>query len=98
MEKQLIHGAIIRVMQEVEPIAKGRTNTQQNYKFRGVDELMNAISPILSKHGVFPTVLSVADVSSESVTSKSGAQGWRLLRRYTFRFFAEDGSYVDTTA
>src|ERR1700730_11673742 len=98
MEKQLIHGAIIKVMQEVEPIAKGRTNTQQNYKFRGVDELMNAISPILSKYGVFPTVQAVTDVSSENVTSKSGGQGWRLVRRYTFRFYAEDGSFVDTTA
>jgi len=98
MEKQLIHGAIIKVMQEVEPIAKARTNTQQNYKFRGVDELMNAISPILSKHGVFPTVQSVTDVSSDAVTSKSGGQGWRLVRRYTFRFYAEDGSFVDTIA
>jgi hypothetical protein len=46
MEKQTIYERIVKVMQEVEPIAKGRTNTQQNYKFRGVDELMNAISPI----------------------------------------------------
>jgi ribosomal protein L12E/L44/L45/RPP1/RPP2 len=98
MEKQTIYERIVKVMQEVEPIAKGRTNTQQNYKFRGVDELMNAVSPILSKHGVFPTVASVTDVSTESVTSKSGGQGWRLVRRYTFRFYAEDGSYVDTTA
>jgi ERF superfamily len=98
MKKQGIYGAIIKVMQEVEPIAKGRTNTQQNYKFRGVDELMNAISPMLSKHGVFPTVQQVVDVSSEGVTSKSGGQGWRLVRRYTFRFYAEDGSFVDTTA
>jgi hypothetical protein len=98
MEKQLIHGAIIKVMKEVEPISKGRTNIQQNYKFRGVDELMNAISPLLSKHGIFPTTQSVENVLLDPVTSKNGGAGTHMIRRYTFRFFAEDGSYIDTIA
>jgi hypothetical protein len=96
MEK--IYGAIIKVMQEVEPIAKARTNTAQNYKFRGVDELMNAISPILSKHAIFPTTHAVENVLYDPIISKSGGAGTHIIRRYTFRFFAEDGSHVDTTA
>jgi hypothetical protein len=98
MEKQLIYGKIAKVMAELEPIAKDRKNTQQNYSFRGVDDLMNAISPKLTAHGIFPVTFKVEDISSEGVTSKSGGTGWRIVRRYTFRFFAEDGSFVDTTA
>jgi hypothetical protein len=98
MEKQLIYSKIAKVMAELEPIAKARKNTQQNYSFRGVDDLMNAISPKLTANGIFPVTQSVVDISSETVTSKSGGTGWRIVRRYTFRFYAEDGSFVDTTA
>jgi hypothetical protein len=95
---QLIYRNIIAVMKEIGPLSKDRKNTQQGYAFRGIDDLMNAISPVLSNHGVFPTCLSVTDVLSENVTSKNGGAGYRQIRRYTFRFFAEDGSFVDTTA
>lgn len=36
-----------------EGIGKTRKNTQQGYNFRGVDEVMNAFSPILAAHGLF---------------------------------------------
>lgn len=99
MEKSpLIFGKISAVMKDIGPIAKDRKNTQQGYAFRGIDELMNAISPILTKNGVFPATLNVEGVLYESVTSKSGGSGTHLIRRFTFRFYAEDGSYVDTMA
>jgi hypothetical protein len=98
MEKQLIYEKIAKVMGEIEPIAKDRKNTQQGYNFRGIDDLMNALSPIVTKHGIFPTTLAVENVLYNPVTSKSGGAGTHIIRRYTFRFFAEDGSYVDTIA
>jgi hypothetical protein len=41
-------------------ISKSRSNQQQGYKFRGIDETLNALSPILSQHGlvVIPRILS----------------------------------------
>jgi hypothetical protein len=99
MEKSpLIYSRIAAIMTEIGPIAKDKTNKEQHYQFRGIDALMNAISPILAKHGVFPTTHSIIDVADAEVVSKGGSRGYRQLRRFTFRFFAEDGSFVDTLA
>ena len=92
-----IYKKIAAVMSEMGPIAKDKRNTQQNYNFRGIDQLMDALSPIAAKHGIFPTTLKVEDIANEHVTSKNGGAGYRTVRRFTFRIYAEDGSYIDTT-
>lgn len=33
-------------------VSKSRTNAMQNYQFRGIDDVMNALAPLLVKHGV----------------------------------------------
>jgi len=40
-------------------IAKTQTNSFDKYKFRGIDDVLNALSPILAKHGVviMPSVM-----------------------------------------
>ncbi|TGE04651.1 ERF family protein [Hymenobacter fodinae] len=47
-----VYKAIADVTAEMskEGIAKGRKNQQQGYSFRGIDEVLNALSPVLSKH------------------------------------------------
>lgn len=99
MEKApLIYSKISAVMKEIGPLAKDRKNAQQGYNFRGIDELMNALSPAVAKHGIFPTCSNIQDVLSENIVSKNGGAGYRQIRRYTFTFFAEDGSNVSTSA
>jgi len=41
-------------------IAKADTNSFDNYKFRGIDAVLNAMAPIISRHGVIimPSVVS----------------------------------------
>ncbi|MDY0301422.1 MAG: ERF family protein [Trichlorobacter sp.] len=43
-----------------EGIAKDRNNQQQGYKFRGIDDVYNALAPVLSKHGlcILPRIIS----------------------------------------
>lgn len=57
-----VYPAIAAVMSEIarEGIAKGRKNQQQGYQFRGIDDVYNALSPILAKHAlcILPRVLS----------------------------------------
>ena len=36
-------------------IAKGSINKEQRYKYRGIDEVYNALSPILAQHGIVMT-------------------------------------------
>lgn len=89
-----VYQAIASVMATLskEGISKGRKNQQQGYQFRGIDDVFNALSPILSdnKLCVLPRVLS------RSVTERQTARGGAIF--YTvldveFDFVsAEDGS------
>lgn len=75
-------------------ISKDRTNSSQGsgYKFRGIDDVYNTISPLLAKHGlcILPRMMS------RSVTERQTAKGSAIF--YTtveaeFDFVsAEDGS------
>ncbi|MFI8817490.1 MULTISPECIES: ERF family protein [unclassified Streptomyces] len=53
-----VFGAIASVMRDVVPVAKDQENTQQRYKFRGIDDVMSAMAGPLRAHGVFilPTI------------------------------------------
>ena len=74
-------------------ISKDRTNTQgAGYKFRGIDDVYNAIAPLLSKHGlcILPRVLSR---QCEERQSKSGGALFYVTVEAEFDFVAaEDGS------
>jgi hypothetical protein len=53
-------------------ISKSRNNTQQNYRFRGIDDVYNALAPVLATHGlvILPRILSRQCV--ERTTAKGG--------------------------
>jgi hypothetical protein len=48
-----IFGAINAVMRDTMPVGKNQENTQQNYKFRGIDDVMSAMAGPMRAHGVF---------------------------------------------
>lgn len=95
MEEKLIFQKIPAIMREIEPIAKGRKNQQQGYSYRGVDDVMNALSPILAKHSVFVVTTINPTNQMEMVLSKSGTSGYHAVRTYGFRLYAEDGSFIE---
>lgn len=53
-------------------VAKGRRNEQQGYNFRGIDEVMNALAPVLADNGlvILPRMLSRS--VTERATQKGG--------------------------
>lgn len=57
-----VYQAINRVQAALakEGIGKDRKNTQQNYNFRGIDDVFNHLAPHLAEHGlcILPRVLS----------------------------------------
>lgn len=94
-----IFKAIPEVMKEVGAVSKGRKNQQQNYQFRGIDDVYAAVQLVLAKHGVFvvPEVLRDTILWDER-TSKSGGTLMHLRVVIRHRFYAADGSsvYADT--
>lgn len=89
-----VYKAISAVMGDLAKtgVAKGQTNTFDNYKFRGIDDVYNALAPLLSKHGlvILPRVL---ERTSEERTSKKGDALFYITVKAEFDFVAaEDGS------
>lgn len=85
-----------QVMAEVGAVRKGDRNSQQNFNFRGIDAVTNAVSPALRKAGVIVTP-QVIDYQYGSVTvgSKGTVMGHvKVMVRYTFH--APDGSSLET--
>ncbi len=73
-------------------IGKNDTNTYDNYKFRGIDAVYNALSPLLAKHGlcVLPRMLHREVIER---TAKGGNALFYVTVDAEFDFVcAEDGS------
>ena len=86
-----------QVMEDVGAVRKTERNTHQSFNFRGIDNVVNAVSPALRKHGVVvvPTVNT-----SEAETVEIGQNRTRMgyVRvNVTYTFYAEDGSSIATT-
>ena len=89
-----IYKAIPCIMGEINAVGKNKKNTQQGFMYRGVDDVMNAINPALVKNNVF----IVPEVMEQSREERKTAKGGSLLYsvcRMKFRFYADDGSYVE---
>lgn len=85
------------VMEEVGGVAKREKNQAQGFNFRGIDSVVNAVSPALRKHGVIviPTILS-CDYDTVLIGKNQTAMGHvRVTVAYTFT--AGDGSSIVAT-
>ena len=75
-------------------ISKDRKNQQQGFSFRGIDDVYNALAPILAEHRlvIIPRILSREVVER---TSKSGSAQFYVTVEAEFDFIAAaDGSKV----
>jgi hypothetical protein len=88
-----IYRAIPKIMLEMEAVSKEKTNKDQGYKFRGIEDVYKALQKIMAKHSVFtsPHIVSVEEIN---VVSSRGNKGVRVKVRYEYFFFCEDGSFI----
>ena len=91
-----IYKAICNVIGDVGAVGKDKKNEQQNYRYRAIDDVYNALNPALAKYGVLivPNVLEVTKVDR---ATKSGAVMTYATVRVNYTFYcAEDGSSVNS--
>lgn len=96
MENKQIYKAIVNVMGEIGAIGKDRKNQQQGFMYRGVEDVMNTLQPLLKKHGVF-IVPEVLEHTREERQTKSGGNLIYSVMKIRHHFYAEDGSEVVST-
>lgn len=88
-----IFESISAVMGEIGAIGKNSRNQQQGFMFRGIDAVMNAINPALTKYKVFIVPEIIEQTREERTTAKGGLLIYSICKvKYTF--YAEDGSSV----
>ncbi|EGT4427678.1 ERF family protein [Cronobacter sakazakii] len=77
MTDKLVYQAISAVAKEMATtgISKDRTNTQQNFKFRGIDQVYNALAPALVNHGL----LILPRITERTVTERTTPKGTVLF-------------------
>lgn len=88
-----IYQAINSIMNDMEAIEKGKKNAQQGFMYRGVDDVMNTLKPLLAKHKVFVVPKVLEETREERTTAKGGLLLYSVLK-IEYTFYAEDGSGV----
>jgi ERF superfamily len=79
------------VMKDVGAISKNDKNTSQGFNFRGIDSVINAVSPALRKHGIV-VVPCVDDYQYESIEiGKNRTVMGHVKVRVTYTFAGPDG-------
>jgi len=87
-------------MREIRAVGKDSVNQTQGFKYRGIDAVMNALNPVMSKLGLFivPEVLEQTREERESVKVYNGKETKTLLKysilKIKYTLFAPDGSNV----
>ncbi len=83
--------AVARDMAEVG-ISKDRENRQQGFAFRGIDQVYNALAPMLAKHGLV-ILPRITERTVTERTTKTGGVLFYVVVKAEFDFVAtEDGS------
>lgn len=91
-----IHELIGKAMREIGAIGKDSVNSQQKFKYRGIDAVYNALNPVMAKYGMFicPEVLD--QQREERQTANGGLLKYTILTiKYTV--YAPDGSNIAVT-
>lgn len=100
IEKLLIYSSMAKILAEVDSVSKGKTSVGKfSFKYRGIDDVFNALHSAFAAHGVFMTQ-ELLEHSTEVIEGRVNAQGQTSnpslhhIAKYRFTFWAIDGSSV----
>jgi hypothetical protein len=91
-----VYASVSAVMDEVQAVAKKDRNQHQNFNFRGVDAVVNAVGPALRKHKVI-VVPTVDRCDYDDVQTSTGKPATACRVEVTYTFYAADGSSLPTS-
>ena len=101
-----IYRLIGKAMGEIGAVGKDSVNQSQGFKYRGIDAVYNALSPVMAKYGLFivPEILEQTreerssvknqwDKDQKKYVEKTTTLLWSILK-IRFTMYAPDGSNV----
>lgn len=93
-----IYTLISKISSDLGAIGKDGKNSAQGYSFRGIDQMYNAIQPILVKNGVFCVPQVIKDVvhTLQGTNAKGEPKvSFHAVLTINHKFYADDGSFVE---
>jgi hypothetical protein len=88
----LIFEKMAAIQAELEPVGKDRSAPGLNFKYRGIDDAMAALNPLLAKHQVFLLPEYQPPRMEEAGKTNSGKPQVRAVTQLVLWFVASDGS------
>jgi hypothetical protein len=95
-ENPSIQIALAAVMRDVDHVAKSDRNTHQNFSFRGIDAVLNAVGPALRKHSVI-VLPNVTNVAHQIIETANGKSAYHVLATVEYRFIGPAGDSLTAT-
>lgn len=93
-ELKNIYVSIASIMGKIGAIGKDKFNPNQKYKYRGVDDVMNALAPLLAEEKIIIVPEVLEHSREERISSNDRLLIYSICKiRYTF--YAADGSHVE---
>ena len=87
-----IYGAMAKILANIDAVSKDRTSVGKfSFKYRGIDDCMNALHTSFGEAGVFLT----QKVLTHEMTVVEG-RGLHHIARVLFTFWAKDGSSISS--
>ncbi len=85
---------LLKVMDEVQAVSKKQRNTEQNYSFRGIDAVVNAVGPALRKHGVLPIPV-LHKAGYRDVQTSRGKPSRECTVEVAYHFYGPAGDHIE---
>jgi hypothetical protein len=92
----MIYKLIGQAIGKIGAIGKDKKNAQQGFMYRGIDQVYNALNPVMAELGIFFTP-EILDQKREERTTKNGSVLTYTVLTIRFTVFAPDGSNVSMT-
>lgn len=88
----LIHEKIVAILKDAGAVAKDQKNVEQKFSYRGIDQVVQAVNPLLKKHGVAILPTKIRSLNNERFenANKKIVTDVQVIVEYTW--IAEDGS------
>lgn len=96
MENGQIYKSLCAIQKEIGAIGKNKRSPGVTYSYRGIDDVMNELHPLLAEYGV-TIVPEVVDQQRENRVTLKGNPIIYSIMKIRFHFYAMDGSEVVAT-
>jgi hypothetical protein len=96
-DRMTVFQRVAAIVAEMPAIGKGQRNEQQGFMYRGHDDVMNALNPLLSHYGVFFTPRVIERISDQRTTNRGGIM-YEVNLHVEYTFYGPNGDSFTASA